>query len=35
MTTNKMKRAVQFCEQWCTKFNGNINNYQELKKLKY
>ena len=30
MITNKMKRAVEFCEQWCTKFNGDINNYQEV-----
>lgn len=30
MITDKMKRAVQFCEQWCTKFNGDMNNYQEV-----
>ena len=30
MTTDKMKRAIEFCEQWCTKFNGDINNYQEV-----
>lgn len=30
MITDKMKRAVEFCEQWYTKFNGNINNYQEV-----
>ena len=30
MTTDKMKRAVQFCEQWCIKFNGDINNYKEV-----
>lgn len=30
MTTDKMKRAVKFCEQWCTKFNGDINNFQQV-----
>lgn len=30
MTTDRMKQAVQFCEQWCTKFNDDINNYQEV-----
>lgn len=31
MTTDRMKSAVKFCEDWDSpKFTGNINNFQEV-----
>ena len=31
MTTDRMKSAVKFCEDWNSpKFTGNINNFQEV-----
>lgn len=31
MTTDRQKRAVQYCEDWLhIKFNGDLNNYKEV-----
>ena len=31
MTTDRMKRAVKFCEDWYSpKFTGDVNNFQEV-----
>lgn len=30
-STEKQKKAIKFCEEWCNiKFTGNINNYNEV-----
>lgn len=31
MTTDRMKSAVKFCEDWDSpKFTGDVNNFQEV-----
>ena len=34
MTTDKQKAAIHFCEKWSNvTFNGDINNFQQVRKL--